>query len=126
MDYLLLKNTHAGLAIVSVVLFLLRAGMVINHGGKPSLTFKILAHGIDTALLILGAMLAYTLSLNPFLVPWFGVKLLAIVLYITLGVVVMRNKNKKVKEIALVLSLLVVTYIFILAINKSLFDLRVL
>lgn len=126
MDYLLLKNSHAGLAIVSVFLFLVRAGLVINYGVRPSFAFRLLVHAIDTALLILGGILAYMLMLNPFAVTWFGLKLLAIALYIILGIVVMKNKDRRVKEMALVLSLVIVVYIFILAINKNPFDLRVL
>lgn len=44
MSYLLLKNSHAGLAIVSVTLFIWRAMVSINYGHKPSLAFRVVAH----------------------------------------------------------------------------------
>lgn len=125
MDYTTVKYIHIALAIASILFFLVRAGASINRSRSPSMGFRVLTHLIDTALLGFGATLAFMLSISPFTSPWFAWKLAAILAYVVCGVVVMKGKSKRVKEIGMVLSLALIAYIFILAINKDPYNLTI-
>ena len=119
MDYLVIKNAHASLAALSVTLFLVRAAVSIQQGRLTSRAFRIIAHTIDTCLLVLGGLLAYMLSLNPFATTWLALKLIAIVAYIICGVIVIKSKRRWSKVLALGCSMALVAYIVTLAIYKS-------
>ena len=125
MEYLALKNSHITLAIISIVLFLVRAGASINRSKPPSIRFRILAHLVDTLLLGLGVALAYMLAINPLYTPWLGIKLVAIAGYIGCGTLVMKGKTKRIKGYAMAMSLILVVYILMLAINKDPLDLKI-
>lgn len=115
MDYSFVKSLHVSVAFLSIGLFLLRAAVAIRQQRKPGTALRIVSHSVDTVLFVLGILLAIQLSLSPFSVPWFGLKLLAIVVYIALGFVVMRARPVVVKHVALVAALLVVGYVLLLA-----------
>lgn len=119
MDYLVLKHIHVALAMASVSLFILRAGASICRSRMPSLTFRVIAHVIDTLLLGLGVGLAYMMSISPLSTPWFAAKIIAIAAYIGSGTVVMKGSNLQIKAFALGLSLLLIVSIVWLAINKE-------
>lgn len=125
MDYLVLKHTHMALAMASVFLFLLRAGASIYRSRMPSLTFRVIAHVVDTLLLGLGVVLAYMLSISPLSTPWFAAKIIAIAAYIGCGTVVMKGSNLQIKAFALGLSLLLIISIVWLAINKEISGLNI-
>ncbi len=119
MTYLAIKHTHAALAVLSIVLFALRAVLSICHGKVLSRPIKVAMHLIDTVLFGLGCLLLYILSINPFVTPWIGIKLLAVVLYIVCGVLLMRSKHKSVKVFSLILCCALAAYIFTVAITKN-------
>ena len=126
MTYFVLKHLHVTLAVVSVVLYLIRAGASINRSRMPSLTFRVITHFVDTLLLGLGLTLAYKLFINPLDTPWLAMKLLAILAYIVCGTVVMKAKKKQVKIHAMLLSLILIAYIFTIALTKDPFNIRFL
>ena len=115
MDYSVVKSLHVSVAFLSIGLFLLRAAVAIRQQRKPGTALRIVSHSVDTVLFVLGILLAVQLSLSPLAAPWFGLKLLAIIIYIALGFVVMRERPVVVKHIALVAALLVVGYVLLLA-----------
>lgn len=119
MDYLVIKNTHVSLAVLSVALFLVRAAVSIHKGRMTSRAFRIIAHSIDTGLLVLGGVLVYMLSINPFTTPWLVLKLAAIVAYIICGALVIKSRQRWVKVVALGCSMGLVGCIVTLAIYKS-------
>ena len=119
MSYLAIKHTHAALAVVSVALFVLRAAFSISHDEVLSRPVKVAMHLIDTVLFGLGCLLLYILSINPFVTPWIGIKLLAVVIYILFGMLLMRSKNKLVKVLVLILCCALATYIFKVALSKN-------
>lgn len=119
MSYLAIKHTHAALAVLSIVLFVLRATLSIGHGKVLSRPIKVAMHLIDIVLFGLGCLLLYILSINPFVTPWIGIKLLAVVIYILSGVLLMRSKRKPVKIFALILCCALATYIFTVALTKN-------
>lgn len=91
----------------------------------PSLTFRVIAHVVDTLLLGLGVVLAYMLSISPLSTPWFAAKIIAIAAYIGCGTVVMKGSNLQIKAFALGLSLLLIISIVWLAINKEISGLNI-
>ena len=119
MSYLAIKHTHAALAVMSIALFVLRAIFSISHGEVQSRSIKVAMHLIDTVLFGLGCLLLYILSINPFVTPWIGIKLLAVVIYIIFGVLLMRSKSKTVKVFALILCCGLAAYIFMVALSKN-------
>lgn len=62
-------------------------------------------HLVDTLLLISGLVLAWRARLAPHLVPWFGIKLLLIVVYITLGIIAIRVRRRPIGIAAATLAL---------------------
>ena len=124
MEYILLKHIHITLAVVSVVLYLTRAVVSLSRSRTPSLTYRVITHLVDTLLLGLGVTLAYKLFINPLDTPWLAMKLLAILAYIVCGTVVMKGKKRQVKLLAMVLSLVLIAYIFTIALTKDPFNFR--
>lgn len=118
-DYSGLKHLHMGLAFTSALLFVFRGFAAVAGHNKPSSAYRVLVHLIDTLLLTTGLWLAYKLSLSPLEVPWLGTKISAIVLYILLGIWLMHARSRAVRAIAYLSALLMLAYIFVVAISKS-------
>lgn len=92
-----LKLTHVGLALASLTGFLARG--VLRLRASPRLQarwLRILPHVVDSLLLATGIALAVRLGQYPFVNPWLSAKLGALLLYIVLGVVVMRVARRPV------------------------------
>ncbi len=121
MDYSLVKGLHITAALLSIGLFIWRASVAIRHQRKPAAALRVVSHSVDTALFVLGSLMAYWLTLSPLATPWFGIKLIAILVYIALGFVVMRAQSQAVKIMALCAALGVVAYILLLAHYKDRF-----
>ena len=121
MDYSVIKGLHITAALLSIGLFLWRASVAIRHQRKPGTALRIVSHSVDTILFVLGSLLAYWLALSPLATPWFGIKLVAILVYIALGFVVMRAQRPAVKAFALSAALVVVVTILLLAHYKDRF-----
>ncbi len=119
MTYLAIKHTHAALAVLSIVLFALRAVLSICHGKVLSRPIKLAMHLIDTVLFGLGCLLLYILSINPFVTPWLITKLITIVIYILIGLLLMRSKSKPVKVMSFLLCCVLAIFIFSVALSKN-------
>ncbi len=64
--------------------------------------------------------MAIGLSISPLAHPWFAVKLLAIVVYVFIGSVALkRGRTHGERVVALVASLLVLVYIFAVALSRD-------
>lgn len=93
--YPMLKDIHMTLAVVSGLYFAVRGiwriglGRAILHP-----LWKSLPHLIDTLLLLSGITLAILISLSPHQAPWFGAKLIGVVVYIALGITAFRSRKK--------------------------------
>lgn len=115
------KIIHVSCACLSVAGFILRGIWMLNN----SVWFehklrKILPHIIDTLLLFSAIVMLVQWKLNPFMHPWLLAKIIALVLYIILGLIAFRfGKNKKQRTVAWVAALLCVAYIFQTALTKN-------
>ena len=91
MSYTLLKTLHVTTVVISRILFLWRWIYVLRYepASRPR-WMRWLPHLNDTLLLILGLGLVWQTQQYPFVAGWLTAKLTALLLYIFLGLYVMR------------------------------------
>lgn len=94
--YLLVKNIHIGLVLLSGSLFVLRGLWVLLIGTGIALQKKVnrLSYVIDTGLLLAALLLLMILNYAPLSAAWLQAKLLLLVLYVVFGVFAFRNKYR--------------------------------
>lgn len=121
--YTFIKVVHMSCAMLSVLGFLFRGTLKIQGSAVVEKKLvKILPHVIDTVLLVSAITLVIMSGQYPWVAPWVGAKIVGLVVYIGLGVVVMRTaKTQKVRIIAFALALITAAYIFMLATTKTIF-----
>lgn len=92
--YLLVKNIHIGLVLLSGSLFVLRGLWVLLLGSGSGLQKKVnrLSYVIDTCLLLAALLLLMILNYAPLSAAWLQAKLFLLVLYVVFGVFAFRNK----------------------------------
>ncbi len=114
MSWILVKQLHVLLALLTAASFCLRGYWMLMDSPRLRSTWtRRLPHVVDALLLLTGLTMAIGLSISPFANPWFGTKLVAIVVYIVLGTVALkRGRTRRRRVAAFVLSLLVLAYIF--------------
>lgn len=119
--YFLIKHLHMTTAIVSIVFFIVRAWWSVRE--SPLLQrrwVKILPHVNDTLLLVLGVMLAVTLSMSPHQHPWLAAKLLGLIIYILLGTVaIKRGRTPLTRGLTAVAAIAVFFYVYATAMTKD-------
>ncbi len=121
MSYALLKMIHVGSIILSYLLFITRGiWMMQDSANLQQRWVKILPHIIDTVLLTSAVALAVTLQQNPLSDSWLSAKVVGLLLYIFLGMVVMRfGKTRQTKIVAWIAAQCVFLYIVLVALTKS-------
>jgi uncharacterized membrane protein SirB2 len=116
-----LKLIHVSCAFASISGFGLRGYWMV--GDNPLLQHrlsKVLPHVIDTLLLGSAISLLMVLHLSPLVHLWLGAKIIALLLYIGLGMAALRfGRTKKIKISAWLLALLMAGYIVSVAYSKS-------
>ncbi|MFA7400131.1 MAG: SirB2 family protein [Sideroxydans sp.] len=121
MDTSLLKHIHLTCVGVSYAMFFLRGLWLMNH--SPLLQqrwVKIAPHGIDTVLLTSAILLAWQLGYSPMNSPWLAAKIIALLLYIGLGMVAFRfAQTNQLRLIAWLSAQLVFIYIVAAAITHD-------
>jgi uncharacterized membrane protein SirB2 len=117
----LFKFIHVTCAFASIAGFALRGYWMASD--NPLLQHriaKVLPHVIDTLLLGSALILLIILHLSPVAQVWLGAKIIALMLYIGLGMVALRfGRSKKIKVSTCVLALLTAGYIVSVAYSKS-------
>lgn len=122
MSYMALKHAHMMFALISIVLFMLRAWIAVPSPARiKSKVLKVLPHIIDTLLLILGVWLAVLMKYNPMgNSPWLAAKIIGLVLYIIVGTIaIKRGKTAKQRLIATIAAIVIFAYIYGAAVTKS-------
>lgn len=123
LDYQTIKHFHMGCAALSGIFFVVRGGwmLVDSHLLQHRIT-KIAPHVIDTLLLISAVVLVFMSGQYPFAESWLTAKLIALVVYIGLGIVALkRGKTKGIRIAALIAALLTFAYIGAVAVTKQAF-----
>lgn len=119
--YLFVKHLHMTLALISIIGFVIRGTLALNH--HPLLTSKwakISPHIVDTLLLSAAVFLAWSLQLNPFSTPWLLAKIIALLMYIILGTQVIKNKGGKTRQrLCFVGAILTFSYMLSVALTKQ-------
>jgi len=116
-----LKLIHVSCAFASISGFGLRGyWMVSDNPLLQHRVSKVLPHVIDTLLLGSAISLLMVLHLSPLVHLWLGAKIIALLLYIGLGMAALRfGRTKKIKISAWLLALLMGGYIVSVAYSKS-------
>ena len=119
-DYVTLKAAHVTLVATSVGLFLARAAPAIARDRRPQGWLRAAPHFLDTLLLASGVWLAVMVGWNPFVHVWFGVKLLLLVVYITLGAFALSPRQpRRVRLVLLAGALAAVAGMAFTAVTKA-------
>ena len=116
-----LKLTHVSCAVVSVAGFALRGYWRLSDSPlrEKKLT-RVLPHLVDTLLLGSAVAMLIVWNLSPLQLPWIMAKIVALLIYIGLGMVVMRFATTvRGQVLAYALALVAAGYIVSVAYTKS-------
>lgn len=121
MLYKLVLSLHLFTVSISISFFLLRAYWSFTEDVRLRQHWvRILPHVNDTVLLTAGISLTVIIQQYPVAQSWLTAKIIALIIYILLGMMVLRGShNLKHKIIYLSLSISCFVYIIFVAITKS-------
>lgn len=119
--YLILKNTHIILALLSLTLFVVRAVWSVNASPKLQQKWaKIVPHIIDTLLLASAVYLMMASHQYPFADSWLTAKLIALIAYIGTGTfAIKRGPTASIRLLFSLMSVAIFCYILAVAITHS-------
>lgn len=118
--YLALKHLHLTFVTLSLIFFVLRGiWLFLNSSLLAKKWAKILPHVISTLLLLSGVVLAVHLGLSPGSQPWLLAKIIALIVYIGLGVATFKVSNSNLSKTLWVSALVVFAYMVSVAITKN-------
>ena len=122
-DYPALKTLHAGSALVSVTLFIVRGGWMMAQPARLQRRWvRVVPHIVDTVLLLSALALVWQLGgLKLFTTQsWLSAKVVALFAYIALGTIALkRGRTRMVRVVAFVAAIAVFGYIVSVAITQS-------
>lgn len=121
MDYVDLKILHLTTVILSISGFVARGSLMLADSPLVwNRWIRTFPHIVDTLLLISGGWLAYMISQIPGNSGWLTAKLIALVLYVVLGVYALRRgRTKTIRVAALLAAIATFGYMVLVAITKS-------
>jgi uncharacterized membrane protein SirB2 len=121
MQYLAAHHSHVTFVTISLLLFLLRGGLML--AGSPLLrspVLKVAPHVVDTLLLASALWLVHVLHLPFFQTPWLLAKVAGLVAYIALGSLALREgRPRAVRAAAFIAALVTVAWIITVAIRHD-------
>ncbi|MBA4382465.1 MAG: regulator SirB [Sideroxydans sp.] len=118
---MMLKTIHITCVLLSFSLFFLR-GIWLFRGSSimQQRWVKIAPHSIDTVLLISAILLAWQLGYTPFNSPWLAAKIIALLVYIGLGMLAFRfAKTNAIRLYTWLAALIAFAYIVMAAIKHD-------
>lgn len=116
--YELLKHAHLTALAISFLLFFVRGTLMMRESpAAANKLFLIAPHIVNLILIVSGIWLAVTLHLTPSTQPWLIAKLVALVVYIGLGIATFKHPKAQARKILWILALLL--FAFIVSIAKS-------
>ncbi len=121
MDYILVRNIHITAVGLSIAGFFIRfIGIQIGANWVRSKAARTLPHINDTVLLVSAITLAVLLHVNPLHQPWLIAKIVALLVYIGLGMLALKpHRHLAVRLTSGLLALVVFSYIVSVAITKQ-------
>lgn len=116
-----LKSIHVVCALLSFIGFFVRGVWMLKESALLQQRWvKILPHIIDSLLLASAIILAVQWRLSPLEQPWLMAKIVALLVYIGLGMVALRFGRSQITRLfAWLLGLLTFVYIVSVALSKS-------
>lgn len=119
--YLILKNAHVALALISITLFVVRAVWSVNASPQLQQKWaKIVPHIIDTLLLASAVYLMIASHQYPFADSWLTAKLIALIAYIGTGTfAIKRGRTAGIRLLFSLMSVAIFCYILAVAITHS-------
>lgn len=119
--YFTLKALHQTAVALSLAGFFARGlGGLAGAAWVRGRAAKSVPHVVDTVLLLSALALAWMLRLNPLTTPWLGAKIVALLVYIGLGLVALNPRRAlKLRAAAWVAALASFGYIVSVALTKS-------
>jgi uncharacterized membrane protein SirB2 len=121
MDFIVLKAVHVICVVASYILFFVRGVWMMSDSPRLRQHWvRVVPHLIDTALLASAVTMAVMIRQYPFVAGWLTAKVVALVVYIGLGVVALRaGKTRRMRIAAWILAQMVFAYIVAVAITRS-------
>lgn len=121
MIYYWIKTLHISTVIFTVSFFTLRLFWMINRSGLVNRAWvRKLSQFNDTLLLIAGISLALLSQQYPFIAPWLTAKLIALLVYIILGMYALKwAKSRRNRIYFGLLALLCVGYMISVALTRQ-------
>ena len=119
--YLLVKYIHISTALLSISCFVYRGmNKVMRSDYHVPKWLAIFPHANDTLLLVCAIYLSTASHQYPLSSNWLTAKVTGLIIYISLGMVVMRfARNQQQRLIAFILALISFFYIFATALSRS-------
>ena len=118
--YEILKHTHLTALAISFLLFVVRGYLMMRESSSAKhKVFLIAPHIINLILIVSGITLAVFLHLNPANQPWLATKLVALVIYIALGILTFKHPKLQVRKILWLVALIVFAFIVSVAESKN-------
>lgn len=118
--YLALKHIHLVFVALSLLFFILRGLWLFTSSPLLAKKWaKILPHAINTFLLASGIVLALHLGVSPGSQPWLLAKIIALVVYIGLGVATFKVANRGLSTAFWLAALVTFAYMVIVAVSKN-------
>ncbi len=118
--YAILKHTHLLIIVIAFIVFFLRGILMMRDSTATNhMLFKIAPHILYTLLIGTGIWLALIQNFSPMAQPWLLAKIIALVVYIMLGVLTFKHANARVRKILWLLGLIVFAYMASVATSKN-------
>jgi uncharacterized membrane protein SirB2 len=119
--YAIVKFIHVSCVILSLSGFAVRGFLKVVYDRVPSrFAYRVLPHLIDTLLLGSAVVLAVLARQYPFVSPWVTAKVVALLVYIGLGILLMRlSLDPRRRALLYGLALLSGVYIVLVALSKN-------
>jgi len=116
-----LKTIHVTFAALSFTGFFIRGIWMLRDSVLLQQRWvKIAPQVVDTVLLVSAIALTVQLRLSPLAQPWLMAKIVALAVYIGVGLVALRfGRTKSVRTVAWLLGLVIFAYIVSVAVSKS-------
>jgi uncharacterized membrane protein SirB2 len=117
----LLKSLHISCVILSYALFFLRGvWLLLGSSIMQQRWIKFAPHGVDTVLLLSAISLAWQLGYSPFNSPWLAAKIVALMFYISLGMLAFKcGKAPYIRPVPWLAAQIVFLYIVAAAITHD-------
>ena len=117
--YMIIKHFHMTLAALSITGFIARSVLIwVQHPVMQKKWVRVAPHINDTLLLVAALVLAFMIQQYPFVHGWLTAKVVALVVYIGLGTLVIKQRGPAwFQGLAFVLAVMTFGYIGWVAIS---------